>query len=74
MKRYRTEKGYFFSALLVTDVVTQSSLLAMNGDARMLEQINYPSHETGLYELNGVVSRKKQVMPYLTHCLAQMKT
>jgi inorganic pyrophosphatase/exopolyphosphatase len=25
--------------------------------------------EAGIYELRDVVSRKKQLLPYLTHCL-----
>jgi inorganic pyrophosphatase/exopolyphosphatase len=29
--------------------------------------------EPGIYRLEGVVSRKKQLLPFLTHCLAQIK-
>jgi manganese-dependent inorganic pyrophosphatase len=72
LEDYRAEKGYFFSTLLVTDVVTQSSILVVQGDERFMEQITYPSTEPHLYELAGVVSRKKQLLPYLTHCLRQM--
>jgi manganese-dependent inorganic pyrophosphatase len=73
LEGYRAGKGYFFSALLVTDVVSQSSILAVSGDPRFLDQITYPSPEPRLFELNGVVSRKKQLLPYLIHCLAQIK-
>lgn len=70
---YQTAHGYFFSALLVTDVVTQSSLLLVAGDARLLERVDYPKVEPGIFELRGVVSRKKQLLPYLTHCLQSLK-
>jgi manganese-dependent inorganic pyrophosphatase len=38
-----------------------------------LNLIDYPEIEPGIYSLEGVVSRKKQLLPYLTHCLAQLK-
>lgn len=70
---YCREKGYFFSALLVTDVVEQTSLLLLAGDPRFLRTIDYPEREPGIYEMAGVVSRKKQLLPYLTHQLALVK-
>jgi len=69
LKSYQESKGYFFSALLITDVVRQSSLLVLSGDEKILLQIDYPEIEPGIYELSGVVSRKKQLLPYLTNAL-----
>ena len=69
LENHRREKNYFFSALLVTDVVRNTSLLLITGVAAFLKQIDYPVMEQGIYELAGVVSRKKQLLPYLTHCL-----
>ena len=69
LEDYRRQKNYFFSALLVTDVVRNSSLLLITGAAAFLKQIDYPTVEPAIYELAGVVSRKKQLLPYLTHCL-----
>ena len=37
-----------------------------------LSVIDYPELEPGIYELEGVVSRKKQLLPYLTHSLSQL--
>jgi manganese-dependent inorganic pyrophosphatase len=71
LDEYRSRKDYLFSALLVTDVVTQTSLLLIAGPASVLKQIDYPEIEPGIYELKGVVSRKKQLLPYLTHMLKQ---
>jgi manganese-dependent inorganic pyrophosphatase len=70
---YRREHNYFFSALLVTDVVEQSSLLLLAGARGLQDRVDYPELEPGIYELAGVVSRKKQLLPYLTHCLEKMK-
>lgn len=69
LAEYQQNKEYYFAALLVTDVVRQSSLLVIAGDEAFLKQIDYPEVEPGVYELMGVVSRKKQLLPFLTHCL-----
>ena len=69
LEDHRRSKNYYFSALLVTDVVRNTSLLLVTGAQAFLKQIDYPSVEQGIFELEGVVSRKKQLLPYLTHCL-----
>jgi manganese-dependent inorganic pyrophosphatase len=66
---YRKEKRYSFSALLVTDVTTQSSLLLIAGDPKITSRIDYTRVEPGIYQLENIVSRKKQLLPYLTHLL-----
>jgi manganese-dependent inorganic pyrophosphatase len=73
LESYRANKGFLFSALLVTDLVRQNSLLLMTGDPRVLQKIDYPKLEPGIFELHGVVSRKKQLLPYLTHCMQRLK-
>ncbi len=73
LEAYRVRKGYLFSALLITDVVLQTSLLIVTGSPAFLDTINYPKVEPFIYELSGVVSRKKQLLPYLTHCLQLVK-
>jgi manganese-dependent inorganic pyrophosphatase len=73
LEDYRRSRNYIFSALLVTDVVEQSSLLLLAGEPAFRAEIDYPEAEAGIYELAGVVSRKKQLLPYLTHCLEEMK-
>lgn len=71
LEEYRKSRTYRFSALMVTDVNSQSSLLLFAGDDAMAEQINYPRLEPRVYELENIVSRKKQLLPYLTHCMEQ---
>lgn len=70
---YRKQHNYLFASLLVTDVTTQNSLLLVAGDPAFLERIGYPRLEPGIYELLDVVSRKKQLLPYLSHCLQQFR-
>jgi manganese-dependent inorganic pyrophosphatase len=73
LDNYRQQKGYYFAGLLITDVVKQTSLLLISGAKVFLDQIDYPELEPGIYELESVVSRKKQLLPFLTHCLEKVK-
>lgn len=66
---YRQEQNHTMSALLVTDVVRQSSLLLIVGEKEILKQIQYKQRRPGVFDLPGIVSRKKQLLPYLTKCL-----
>lgn len=72
LRGYREQKGYYFSALLVTDVASQNSLLVVVGAEEFLDLIRYPEREKGIFELKAVVSRKKQLLPYLTNCLEEL--
>jgi manganese-dependent inorganic pyrophosphatase len=71
LEKYRERRKYLFSVLLVTDVTTQNSLMMVAGGERFSALIDYPKLEPGIFELREVVSRKKQLLPYLTHCLRQ---
>lgn len=73
LEEYRHKRACYFSSLLVTDVATQSSLLLVVGDEKFTRRIDYPRIEPGIYELRDVVSRKKQLLPYLTHCLRETR-
>ena len=72
LENFRRKKNYFFSALLVTDVVSNSSLLLLTGSGAFIKQVDYPLVEEGVFELAGVVSRKKQLLPYLTHSMKKI--
>ena len=43
------------------------------GQKKFVDRIDYPEPQPGVFELRDVVSRKKQLLPYLTHCLQRMK-
>ncbi len=68
----RARDGLVFACLLVTDINDQASLLLVQGADAFLRTIDYPAHSPHIWKLAGVVSRKKQLLPYLLHCLAQM--
>jgi manganese-dependent inorganic pyrophosphatase len=70
LDQHRGSNGLFFAALLVTDINTQTSLLLCSGEAGFLHRIDFPAVGPNLWELAGVVSRKKQLLPYLLQCLA----
>ncbi len=63
---------YLFSALLVTDISTKVSVLLVCGEEAFRRQIDYPALGPNQWELDGVVSRKKQLLPYLLGCLQGM--
>ncbi len=69
----REEERLAFAALLVTDINTQNSLLLVKGDATLIQRISYAHVEQDeIFDLPGIVSRKKQLIPYLTSLLKEM--
>jgi len=64
------ENGYDFSALLVTDIISNGSLLLISREPAGWEEMNYPQLEERLYKLDDVVSRKKQLLPLIINLLA----
>ena len=70
LEKYRLENGLNFSCLLVTDIDTQSSLLLVRGEADVIQSITYPpKRPPDIFDLPGIVSRKKQLLPYITSLL-----
>lgn len=65
----RQRKKMSATGLLVTDIVHETSLLLADGEAELPFLIGYPECEPGLYELKGVLSRKKQLVPHLLKVL-----
>ncbi len=66
----RAKNKLFFSALFVTNVMTQDSLLLVAGDEGFASRISYSRDaERNFFELPKIVSRKKQLVPYLTALL-----
>ncbi|TDX48915.1 manganese-dependent inorganic pyrophosphatase [Orenia marismortui] len=65
------EKGYKFLLLMVTDIIEEGSLLLYNPEAKdiIAEAFDVEVEETEVY-LDGVLSRKKQIIPVLSDYLA----
>jgi manganese-dependent inorganic pyrophosphatase len=73
LQELRDSEDLLFAALLVTDINTQNSLLLVKGDAAFIGRISYAHVEQDeIFDLPGVVSRKKQLIPYLTSVLKEM--
>ena len=69
----RDEERLAFAALLVTDINTQNSLLLVKGDATLIQRISYaPVEQDEIFDLPGIVSRKKQLIPYFASLLKEM--
>ncbi len=65
----RKEAGCDFSCLMVTDITSSTSLLLCSGEGKITVAITYPQVGENLFEMAGVLSRKKQMMPYLADLL-----
>ncbi len=70
-----TQESLCFACLLVTDINTQNSLLLIKGDLELTKLITYQCVDDGeIFDLPGIVSRKKQLIPYLTTLLRELTT
>ena len=69
LENHAAEHRLEFSALLVTDIASNGSLLLMSRKPRGWDEINYPEMEDKLYKLDEVVSRKKQLLPLIISLL-----
>lgn len=73
LETVRSSENLTFSCLLVTDINRQNSLLVVTGANSFKEQIPYASVEKDeIYDLPGIVSRKKQLIPFITSILNQV--
>lgn len=73
LAQLRTEEKLAFAGLLITDINTQNSLLLVKGDPDLIRRISYAHVEQDeIFDLPGVVSRKKQLIPYLSSLLKEM--
>lgn len=72
LEKYRASRDLLFSALLVTDINTQNSVLIVRGSESFTKHIDFPVLDPHLWQLDGVVSRKKQLLPYLTALIARL--
>jgi len=74
LEALRAAERLVFACLLVTDINSQNSLLLAKGDPEVIARISYPHVEQDeIFDLPGIVSRKKQLIPYLTGLLREMQ-
>lgn len=72
LEEFVSARRLLFAALLVTDITTQNSVLLAVGEAAFLERIDYPTVGPNAWEMDQVVSRKKQLVPYLLGLIQQL--
>jgi manganese-dependent inorganic pyrophosphatase len=60
------------AGLMVTDIVSETTLLLAEGKNELAHVMGYPQLEPHLYELKGVMSRKKQLVPHLLQVLGSL--
>lgn len=65
----RSDNGYIFSALMVTDIIEGGTELLCAGDCVLVERAFDARSREGVIDLPGVMSRKKQVAPKLLAAL-----
>lgn len=70
LEQVRKCKGLAITGLLVTDIVAGDSMLLIATEEGMAFAMGYPQREANLYELKGVLSRKKQLIPHLLRVLS----
>ncbi|HYF48398.1 MAG TPA: putative manganese-dependent inorganic diphosphatase [Planctomycetota bacterium] len=65
MRTIRREEKLDLFALLVTNVVRETSMMLCAGEKRILDRVNYTRLDDSTFDLPGVLSRKKQLLPHL---------
>ncbi len=66
-----TRRKHDFACLIVTDITKHFSLLLTAGSPSVIGEIDFPALAPDLFEMEGVVSRKKQFFPYISRVLAR---
>jgi len=70
--RMKEAEGYSLAGLLVTDISYGNSLLLAISDSEVSSTLGYPSAGKNLYDLKGVLSRKKQVVPHILNLFSKL--
>ncbi len=60
------------AGLMVTDIYSETTLFLAEGKNELAHLMGYPQLEPHLYELKGVMSRKKQMVPHLLKVLGSL--
>ena len=60
-----------FGCLMISDITAGDTLLLVFGMPDLRTRISYPEKAACVFEMRGVLSRKKQVLPYLVELLRQ---
>jgi len=72
LEKIVVDRKLHFAGLLVTDITRHNSVFMLAGDPRVAGAMEYPEMKRGVFELKGVVSRKKQLLPYVCGLVDKM--
>lgn len=70
--RLKESEGYSLAGLLITDISYGNSLFLVAADSEVTSTLGYPATGKNLYELTGVLSRKKQVIPHIFNIFSKL--
>ncbi len=70
LKKLVASHGLDIACVMVTDIGRHYSVLLIEAPEVVLARIDYPKKDSGVYEMDGVVSRKKQLFPWLCRLLS----
>ncbi len=65
------EQNLDLACLMITDITLNDSLLLIEAPVEIRQKIGYPRKDSHLFVLKGVVSRKKQLFPFIGSILAE---
>jgi manganese-dependent inorganic pyrophosphatase len=69
----RQRENLAFAGLMVTDIYSETTMFLVEGAKELAHVMGHPQIEPHLYELKGVMSRKKQMVPHLLKVLERLK-
>jgi len=72
LRRVREQDKLDLAGLMITDIASETTLLLAEGKNELAHVMGYPQLEPHLYELKGVMSRKKQLVPHLLKVLVSL--
>jgi len=72
LEKIRSSENSLFSTLMVTDITELNSLLFISGSNEIIREIQYHKLHDKTYMLKDILSRKKQLMPYLTELIKKI--
>jgi len=65
LERINDSSSALFSCLMVTDITELNSILFIKGDQGFINRIRYPKISRNIFQMKGILSRKKQLIPFI---------
>jgi manganese-dependent inorganic pyrophosphatase len=69
LNKLKKDREFDLVALMVSDITHETTLLAVSADPVLNEMLGLKVKEKNIFEMKGVLSRKKQVIPHLINVL-----